>query len=353
MWTSSIRPGLEVERLSEQDRLHARAEWNILRYTNDDLNAFEHYYNLDWNHIGEKYRFDFAGAYSIQTTLTSELEESGILAQLNRHQWLASPSFSYQLTPRQNITISYRFQDLDYDKKNNIRVFTDYRYHTLSGDWRYRWNAKTDLSVTAFASRYNPVDFASHTDTFGGQAGISYRFSETLQGSFLGGIRYTLAESNFRVARIALDPSGNPIIVFDRKKQESSDVGFIFSANLTKTFQRGHLGLDFSQQLTPLAIGGQVQQLRASIKMDYEPWERWRALLRLTALRNEALSSTLSGRSDRTYFSVHPELRWRWTREIILGIAYTFRYQKFKSIDRPAESNEFLVNLIYQPLRVP
>jgi len=318
------------------------------------LNAFEQYYNLDLSHSGEKNRLDFAGSYRVQTTLTSEITDSGILTQLNRHQWLATPSWSYQLTPRQIVTLRYSFQDVSYQQKKNIQVFTDYRNHTFSADWRYQWNPKTEVTLSTFASRYNPVDFAQHVDTLGAQGGVQYNFDETLQGGIQGGIRYTKSESQFSVLRgVTLGPSGF-VRVFGKEKQHSTDIGFIFSGNLTKSFEKGTGTLDLSQQLLPLGTGGLVQQLQANLRLRYNLSERWLAIFRATALRNETVSSSdlQSKRSDRTYFSVAPELRWQWTEEISLGLAYTYRYQKFKSIDEAATGNEIMLRLIYQPLKV-
>lgn len=355
MWVSSIRPGVEVERLAESNSIKARAEWNILRYTLDELNAFEHYYDLDLAHSGDRYRLDFSGSYKIQTTLTSELGESGILTQLNRHQWLAAPSVTYQLTPLQRVSLSYQFQDVEYEEKKNVSAFTDYRYHTLSGDWRYQWTPGTEVSVTAFGSRYKPVDFALHSETLGLQGGVEHSFSETLQAGAVGGIRYTMSESNGQVVRgFTIDSKGRIVPVIGEEKSHSQDVGFIFSGHLTKTLERGYGSIELSQNVAPQGTGGLVQRLQATFRLNYELYERWRGIFRATALRNETISSSdsLSNRTDRTYFSVAPELRWQWTEEIFLGFAYTYRYQKFKSIDQPATSNEFMLRLIYQPLRV-
>ncbi|HFD32267.1 MAG TPA: hypothetical protein ENJ28_06120 [Gammaproteobacteria bacterium] len=345
---SAIRPELEFGRGTERDVLVAMAGWNILRYSNSDLDALEHYYSLDWGHTGERYKASIDTDFTIRTTLTSEIGESGVLAPINRNQWLVAPTWEYQLTPRQRIQLSYIFQNTTYQRKKNFNAFTDYTYHSISAAWFYQLNERLETSLSLFASRYEPDNLPQRSDTLGAQIGLQYIINETLTGGVSAGIRSTFSKAT--VPRSVTVNGRTFFIPGTKKTVHDNEVGFVATADLEKQLEHGRWSLSFNRQLQPLGFGGLSEQTQASFRYRHDFTKRWSFHL---YLNGKILDSTGGSNRNikRRYFSVKPYVRWQWTKEINLELSYNYRYQKFKRNDKAAEANVVSFLIRYQPLK--
>ncbi len=353
-WVSAIRPGLEVGRQSEVDSLVASADWNILRYSpfnyrskKPDLDAFEHYYSLDWQHTGERYQASIDTDYTIRTTLTAEVGESGILAPINRNQWLVAPAWTYQLTDRQRVQLNYVFQKTTYQRKKNLGVFTDYTYHTASATWFYQWNELSEISVSAFASRYEPDNLPQRADTLGAQLGLRYLFSDTLSGGISAGIRYTYSKARINKT---VTINGITFLLPETRNKKDTELGWVAMADLTQKLENGRWTVSFSRQLQPLGFGGLSEQSEGRFHLERNFSQRWSTHLRLIG----KLFDTTGGSArniKRKYFSVQPSVRWRWTRDIYFELSYNYRYQKFNRNRKAADANVVSLFIRYQPLK--
>jgi len=52
---------------------------------------------------------------------------------------------------------------------------------------------------------------------------------------------------------------------------------------------------------------------------------------------------------DRDYTSISPNVNWRWTPEVNVGLSYTYREQIYKNNTNSAQDNGLLLQLTYQP----
>ncbi len=354
VWISSVRPSVELDWVEDQNsKAVARGEWNILRYSDEALNAFEHYYQGSYRYSRERWSLVASGGYRVQTTLTSELGEAGVLAQLNRKQWVAEPSLSYQLTPKVRVGVDYALQDVTYQEKQGVFVYTPYRYQQLSGSWQYTLRERAEWFLAAFVSRYAVKSFPQDTDTLGLQLGGRYGVSETLTLGVSAGPRYSKAQTQVPVfLGLGFDPQTRRIFPrFRQEKLKDTTLGFVFDFTVQKKLERGAASFRVGQQLVPLGVGGLSQQFSTSLSWSYTLSERWQANLEIVASRNRALGEDSNRLIDRDYIRIMPELRWRCSEEISLGLAYGFYYQKFKQNKDPGVGNEVIVNLVYQPLK--
>lgn len=353
VWISSIRPSLEVAIADDQHwRASGRGEWNVLRYSEEALDALEQIYQGDVRYGRERWQFSVSGGYRRQTTLTAELGEAGVLAQIYRTQWQVAPTWSYQLTPKMQFDVNYSFLEAEYERKKNAFVYIAYRYHSASASLRYALTSKLEVFVTPFANFYETIDLPQRTNTYGVQLGGQYAFSDTLSFSLMGGGRYAQSSAKVPVLGFGFDPRIGFFPRFGQQRLDDSDLGFVFSASVQKKLEKGSLSGQIGQQLMPVGVGGVAQQLSAELYWSYDWTEKIRTNVRLVALRNETVSGeSTRNQIDRDYFSAQPEIRWRWTEEFSVGLGYSFYYQKFKAHPEPGIGHEVIVNFIYQPQR--
>jgi len=52
---------------------------------------------------------------------------------------------------------------------------------------------------------------------------------------------------------------------------------------------------------------------------------------------------------DRDYSSISPNINWRWTPEVNVGLTYSYREQVYKSNTYSAQDNSLSLQLNYQP----
>lgn len=52
---------------------------------------------------------------------------------------------------------------------------------------------------------------------------------------------------------------------------------------------------------------------------------------------------------DRTYASVNPNINWKWTPEINVGLTYTYRQQEYKNSNQLRQDNGIQLQITYQP----
>ena len=93
---------------------------------------------------------------------------------------------------------------------------------------------------------------------------------------------------------------------------------------------------------------GLQTQTQLSINTAYTINERWTSGLSTGYTKSE-VTGQQNSQFNRTYYSVSPNINWKWTPEINLGLSYTYRQQEFQGSAQPSLGNTVQLQFSYQP----
>ena len=195
------------------------------------------------------------------------------------------------------------------------------------------------------------------------QLGWQHSFSEQLVSFVSAGINYSQTELQSLVPQlrfVGLSPQGTPVyfdpgIGFTTQQQYQSvnintnGIGGVFQASIQKSFEKGSISLVGSQNQTPTNQGLQTQT-QLTINTTYNIYERLTSglstgysLYKMPAQQNSQFTN------DRTLASVNPNINWKWTPEINVGLSYSYRQQDYKSSHQASVDNGVQLQFTYQP----
>ncbi|MCK5431397.1 MAG: hypothetical protein KAJ03_01570, partial [Gammaproteobacteria bacterium] len=119
---------------SEIMDISTEAQVDVKRYSNnDDLDTENFYFDLDSTfNVSERNRFNLDGRFVMDTSLTSELEDTGLTqVQVDRELKEITPGWTYLLSETQTIEASYTHNDVEYEDVS-FSDLTDYRVDSVS-----------------------------------------------------------------------------------------------------------------------------------------------------------------------------------------------------------------------------
>jgi hypothetical protein len=378
---STLSPGLMLGYLADDNELRTNFKWNELIYHGQsELDFSEKLADISHRYQAERFKTDLAAQYAEQSSINTQLDLTGsgdIQTQVARTTRSIAPTVTYNLTERNALQFGYNYVDVAFDRKGNLQnnlSYSDYSNQQYSATAIHTYSPRLSFnlsgSYSAFDSGSDSVStlnfpnftrvgnylvapgsyqttstFSQKSTTFNYQAGLQYAFSEQMQLSLSAGIRNTETQSSF-VRKF----SGTDIEIAN-SSQSSSKSGHVFSASLNRISEWGSFSLSAGQQLNPASTGSQQQSTTFSAGAKYNLSERWAAGINASYLMTESASTVNNNNvsNNRTYATLSPNIRWRWTPEINLDLSYTHRQQEYQSIGQTAIGNSVQLQFSYQP----
>lgn len=370
-FVTTLSPGVMLGYMAENHGLNATFKWNELIYHGEsDLNFSEKIASINENYSGERFKAGISARYAEQSTINTQLDIDGtgnLQIQIPKTTRSVSPNFTYNLTERDSLQLSYNYTDVGFTKQpglNASRSFSDYSNQQYASTLTHSFSERFSLNVTGSYSLFSsssenppglflntfPVTsgFSQKATTFNYQAGFQYAYDERTRLSLSAGIRDTTTDiSSFQTIDF-LGFAPNQTTVTSRSSKTS---GNVFSANLDRQFDWGSLNLNAGRQLTPASTGGQRNTTNFSANLRYNLTERWTTGVTATYLLSESATTNTTNTvsNNRTYITFSPNIRWKWTPEINLELSYSYRQQQFESLNQTAVGNNLQLQFSYQP----
>ncbi len=363
-WISKLSPGLNAGLRTENVDLKSNFTWNQLFYTNDTaLNISEQLFNVDYAHRRGRLQWGLDGSFNNQSSLNSLSTVQGLaFTQVMAKQLNIAPTVSYSLNELSSLTFNYSYSNTNYEKSSSS-FLTNYDYQQVSSTYKQLYTEHDTLNATLSGSRYkNPTQGRTMFNEVA-QLGWQHSFSEQLVSFVSAGINYSQTELQSLVPQlrfVGLSPQGTPVyfdpgIGFTTQQQYQSvnintnGIGGVFQASIQKSFEKGSISLVGSQNQTPTNQGLQTQT-QLTINTTYNIYERLTSglstgysLYKMPAQQNSQFTN------DRTLASVNPNINWKWTPEINVGLSYSYRQQDFKNSPQASVDNGVQLQFTYQP----
>jgi hypothetical protein len=252
--------------------------------------------------------------------------------QVQRDSLLVSPSWTWRVTERSRLTLNYRFDDVSYPDAEPVDRLVDHNSHRGGGTLGYRLTERDEVTGTLTYTRANFEDEPSDRtyDDWALTAGISRDFSETLNGTLEGGVRFTSFERD--------------------GEDEEDDTGYLIRLRLRQRGELTLLDLRAEHDLVPSGAGALLETNRIALLIDRKLTPRFSASFLAEYFQQDSLEEEAGTSDERRFYRLNPALRWHWTPELEMDLGY--RYVNQERDDESAVSNAAFITLSYRWPRI-
>ncbi len=361
-WISKLSPAVSASARDDDMQLSSNFTWNQLFYDNKSaLNISEQLFNVDYSHKYNRLQWGFDGSYNNQSSLSSAPSNSGTilgydLIQVMAKQLNVAPSVSYQLSELNSVSLNYSYANTAYEKNSNSYL-TDYDYQQLSSTFNHLYTEKDKLNLTVSGSIYKNSTRGLNTNNNQAQVGWQHSFPKQWTAYVSAGANYSISDQSHKYKYtiynnqlVYLDTMTSSLHSLNGPLPETTTktgIGQIYQASIQKSFEQGNVSLVGSQNQTPTTQGLQTQT-QISLTPSYTINERWTSNLS-TSYSIYEQTSTQSSALNRNFYAVSPNVNWRWTPEVNIGLSYNYRQQVYKNTSQSAQDNTVQFQITYQP----
>ena len=312
--------------------------------SNEDLNDADSYLTFSSTHRGSRGGVGLDARYQHTGVRSSEFESatpaepdaeppviagSGQFTDTTQKTWNLEPSLSFQLSPRNGISISGGFAETTYDQRtvNSTvgRGQLDYQNSTIDLNLRHVLDPKNSFIVALnggnFLATQQDSNFENSTDSFGITAAYEHTFSERLTGTATVG-----------VSRSSVDVSGIPNSPIIRNEERN----FVGNVTLRRRSELGYLNFTLGRQVAPGSNGSEVVQDTLRLSLDRSLTRTLTGSLATIVQQQSAVGRifqfnspvAILARQDRTYITMDSTLSWRMTETLSLVGTYSYGFNK-------------------------
>ncbi len=330
VWGSTVSPGLKFSVLSESVEVRGGALMNFTRFVGEKgLDTTEQYFQVESLYRTDKQAWGLSGGVTRDTTLTSELLETGLATiRLPRNQRTVNPSWQGSLSDRLSLRSSYQFTDVAY---GGAGVLFDYQAHAPSAGVSYRLSERDTVEATTYYLTYAAPSANIRADSYGAQVGLSHLFSETLRGALSGGAR--LVSTELTAAGVT---------------RNDRETAWLSEGTIEKQFETSVLRGRFGREINPSGAGFLVQVDRLSIAVEQEFTPAMKGSVSADAYWTSVLRTDITA-SDRRFYRVASEWRWQWSEWWFLDLSYSYAMLPSVGQTSAVGANATFIRLTYAP----
>lgn len=355
-----VAPHVSTQWRTETSNVSAEFRLKLNRYDKQNFDSNNQDLTIDASHQFEHNKLSIEGVYNRDSTVTTELLDSGRIGDkaIRRTLYRVAPEWQWQISPRQTLDTSVSYEATSYGSSQ----YTDYHFTYASTTWAYQLTPRWQLQLQPYASRYKSQNSTPKTpfspqimsDTYGLQGGYTWLVSEQIQWSLLIGGSHR--KSNYDpLLAIPLNywkyyPSLHSYLPFDLVGHDASN-SIVGQSNFTWTGEYWTVGFNVSSSEQPSGDGGVRQLNTANLKVNWRPRRYFQVQLQALIGRNSWSSN--QNRPDRNFGSARLQLSWRFAENWWVRTSYDVRAQKYSSGAGTAVDNAVYLTLSWlMPRRI-
>jgi len=233
---------------------------------------------------GERSVLNLGASYTDQSTFTSELLETGIIAvNTFRRDTELSTAWNWSHTERRSLVSQFGYSDVSY-YGTSARLLPGYKYYSGSIGERLVFNERGAFTVSAYGNALSSTTPGNSSHEAGLQGEISYQLTER------SNVDISLGESR----RVLNNTNSN---------------GTTASVKLDRSFDRDKLSFQYLRSLVPYGTGFLVERQQYAGVWTHQFTERVDSSVTYTYVKNNETAVLL--RVDRrTYSDLNASLNW-------------------------------------------
>ncbi len=324
----SIMPSLTYDYATERIGLHSKGSIDFQRYASKTYDETE---NINFEFGGkallnERFRFNADLSYLKDTTLESELQETGIITtRQNRKRYTGTGGLTYNINEDSSLGMDFKHQETYYDGKS-----VDYKHDTVTLNYiKQLPDLKNVITVKPYYEKY--CSDVNDIDNYGVYLGWNHMFTRTLSMSaFLGGryteslYKYDIHMGDVRDFRLPY-PYLRPIII----KVEESDhnINGLADISVEKTGEIYSILLGFNYDLGYSANGYPITTTKGYFEYTMRLSERLNVQLKTEVYSNKS-DDPNSKEEDSRHLNIMPVLNYRLTENYNLQLGNSYALHK-------------------------
>ena len=323
----SLKAGWQTPRLN----VNGSAEAEIRRFSSESQfdDEYQRYKIESSYQLFERLSLEAGGSYTKDSTLDSELEETGIVEDLyGRKRYTLNGGARYQLGERVSTSLNYNYGNTKYDSPSD----TDYDSNSVVGSISYLFRNQRD-QVFLQPTYYHYNSDISKVDNYGLSLGWNRTLSEKLTLSCYLGLRYTDTEYSYHYYVPVFDPSNGTIIWQKRKETISEDdVGGTADISLSGRTETLNYKLSYNRDLSYTSTGSPIDSDRFIGTISWNINQRLRSGLDAGLYFSKANDDYSDENS--IYFYLHPHISYRLMKNHHLQLHYRYARTKDKTLKK-------------------
>jgi len=339
-WIFTLSPCIKLKHNTLKNELNAEAEISFLEYTKkDELDTVNQKYKLFYDFQGtELFNINFLSSFIRDTTLDSEIEESGLVfRRQGRKKHNIKPIFSWVFTEKTSLDFSYDNTKVWYDCQQDYSNFQI--QDTMVQVLHKMKDARKVLLWQIGYSRYNfeynlDRSDTDYTDSYRSLLGAEYEYSQIFKITAQTGLRYTRM-------RFLNGTRG------DIKRKGFGLLGF------TSEYPGGLITLTFSRDIVSSGLYGEIIEQN---KVILDAHQRINKFLTgdFKARWNDSKSESDFWDTDSDYYYLSSSLSYRLMRQASISLRYIHDeiYNHQKIINDQETDRKQKRNTIYLQLRI-
>jgi hypothetical protein len=325
---------LRLQRAIESTQIFIEPKFDVRRYSDSVWGpGNDRSLAASLNYTGERAKFNLTGSIADQTTLTTELAETGIVNGSTRRQYTqGSTEWDWSENELFQSFVQATYLGSSYSGGLLVQLeLPGYHYTNAALGQRLLWSEAWTFSVSAFGDVLQSARQGGSSHEAGLQVDTSYRYSERTQ------FEVVLGES-------------------ERSLSGQTSTGTNITAVASRTLERGSASISYVRSLVPYGTGFLVQrtQIAASLARPVTPTLDYN--IQLLRVQNNAATVRLG--LDRPFYnSAQFGLSWKMGESWSLQPAVLFsRSKPAPPVTEPTlpEPNVFQwrasVTLLWQPM---
>lgn len=319
-----VNASVNLQRADERGHLRLTPTLRAIRYNSDSLDSNDQMLDGEWVRHGERGGWQLNAGWTRDTTLTSELELSGLIQTRKRHlERRLAPSIYYVLSPRHSVRMNADYTSVSYVDAQ-FTGLVNYNYISTDLSWAYQWSERIEVTSSIFGNRLDARAIDNRTDTGGVQLQLNAAFTERVDGEFSVGLRQS----------------------DDNQTGSKNSEGWLSNLHLTRKDSRGQWHMMASRTVDPSGTGVLVQHDQLDLTREQNVSQHWNMSVNAHWSANQDPRSTVIN-SDRRYRSGTLRLSRILSPTWRVDATYAYAWQRYAGQMDPAEQNIFMLSVNY------
>lgn len=324
--------GAELKRETPDTSASIRPRFRTYQSSRNDagLDRDDQFLSADYNAENEYQRWSISGDYSRESTLTSDLEATGLVhGNARRKNWSMTPSLSMDVMENLSMRLSGSYLSSDYKAPPEAGLI-DYINRSVDASIEGVASETLTWSLGVYQSILGVDQVNLTTVTQGVQGSTAWYLNENLDLSLNVGTRRSRHdyETVFGVF-------------------ETKDRGWLMSWNLQQRWDRNTLNLELSRSVDPSSNGTLQQRDRASLNVDHALTEKTTLLGSAQMSRFNYLDSSTES-IDRYYRRIDGRIHWQWSRALALDMTVSYDWRGEQYTDDKARRTVLSFNVSWR-----
>lgn len=323
VWAESGSGSISIERNTEVSTFRLQPMLTVTRVPRDkDLNSDGQLVNSGYRVQTPRGRWQLDANYTRDTTLTSELEDTGLLqVRKRRNRWSLNPTGSFSLTQRTQVQGGVSYTNTRYQNAA-LTGLADYQSTAMNWSGVYRTGERSDISLGMEASWLNAETPGTDSTEHGFRAGWHWDRTESQRLSV-------------SVGRYSVEYQGG-----------NAETGVLTNLDWQGKGEVDQWAVAVSRSIAPSGAGILIR--RDQISGDYSKSFDTRTALGFNVkyIGNDTLNSGSSG-IDRRYRRGALRISRQLTREWSLLGEYSYSRQQLAGSSNAAVDNALTLSLYY------